>query len=364
MSAPHVFTSSLTDRMIQFIAFKRMQGYDYKDGSDRLGTFDTFLTKIGYVSTVLDLDVLDRFADSIAKLSRATRAGRLSTVRQFSLYLQALEPESVLLPSRLMPRESQKVRFYPLSAAQVGELMAATVTLNPDNGIRAACMRFLVGLLYSTGLRIFEALALNLGDIDAVNSTLFVRRGKFRKERIVALSPSTRKALDEWLARRADYAGDEPTSPLFVPGPGRRLERNRAHRIFRRLCLQCGINGDPPPRLHDLRHNYACASRVGVRRMKTSTRCFRLCPTPWDTPGSFTRNSTSTSMPPPFSRPAGSSNNMCNALWSINNEDHIQLSGYHLLHDASRRRTRALAQYRRKLQRLHETAHQLPLQES
>jgi len=259
MSAPHVFTSSLTDRMIQFIAFKRMQGYDYKDGSDRLGTFDTFLTKIGYVSTVLDLDVLDRFADSIAKLSRATRAGRLSTVRQFSLYLQALEPESVLLPSRLMPRESQKVRFYPLSAAQVGELMAATVTLNPDNGIRAACMRFLVGLLYSTGLRIFEALALNLGDIDAVNSTLFVRRGKFRKERIVALSPSTRKALDEWLARRADYAGDEPTSPLFVPGPGRRLERNRAHRIFRRLCLQCGINGDPPPRLHDLRHNYACA---------------------------------------------------------------------------------------------------------
>jgi len=221
-----------------------MQGYDYKDGSDRLGTFDTFLTKIGYASPLLDIDVLEYFGKDIAELSRATRAGRLSTVRQFSLYLHALEPDSVLLPPRLMPRESQKVRFFPLSAAKVGALMAATVTLTPDNGIRAACMRFLVGLLYSTGLRISEALALNLGDI---------------KERIVALSPSTREALDEWLDHRAQYADNEPSAPLFVPGPGRRLERNRAHRIFRRLCLECGIDGDPPPRLHDLRHNYACA---------------------------------------------------------------------------------------------------------
>jgi len=259
MSAPPEFTSSLAERMVEFVAFKRMQGYEYKDGADRLKTFDTFLMKVGCASAVLDLDVLERFAEDIAALSRATRAGRLSTVRQFSVYLHALEPDSVLLPTRLMPQEAQKIRFYPLSAAQVGELMAATVALLPDNGIRAECMRFLVGLLYCTGLRISEALALNLGDIDIVNSTLFVRRGKFRKERLVAMSPSTRKALNEWLVRRGKYAGSEPSSPLFVPGPGRRLERNRAHRIFRRLCLLCGIDGDPPPRLHDLRHNHACA---------------------------------------------------------------------------------------------------------
>jgi integrase len=259
MSAPHQFTSSLADRMAQFIAFKRMQGYEYKDGADRLGTFDVFLTERGYTRTVLDVDVMECFAFNMAKRSRATRAGMLSGVRQFSLYLHALEPESVLLPPRLMPRESQKVRFCPLSSAQVGELMAATATLKPDNGIRAACMRFLIGLLYSTGLRISEALALNLRDIDAVNATLFVRRGKFRKERLVAMSPSTREALDQWIEHRADYAGSEPSAPLFVPGPNRRLVRDRAHRMFRRLCIHCGIGGDPPPRLHDLRHNYACA---------------------------------------------------------------------------------------------------------
>ena len=159
MRAPHGFTSSLADRMVQFIAFKRMQGYDYRHSADRLRLFDAFLTECGHASTALDLDVLERFAREIVKRCRATRAGRLSGVRQFSLYLHALEPESVLLPLRLMPRESQKTRFYPLSSAQVGELMAATATLKPDNGICAECMRFLIGLLYSTGLRISEALA-------------------------------------------------------------------------------------------------------------------------------------------------------------------------------------------------------------
>src|SRR6056297_1892449 len=190
MSTPHKFTSSLSDRMIQFIAFKRMQGYDYKNGANQIGIFDAFLAKTGYASTVLNLDVLECFADDIVERSGSTRAGRLSTVRQFSLYLHALEPESVLLPPRLIPREAQKIRFYPLSSEQIRELMSATVSLKPDNGIRAKCMRFLIGLLYSTGLRISEALALNLGDIDAVDATLFVRRGKFRKERLVPLSPS------------------------------------------------------------------------------------------------------------------------------------------------------------------------------
>lgn len=259
MSVSVEFTSPLTDRMVQFIAFKRMQGYDYKNGADQIGIFDAFLAKIGYASTVLNLDVLEHFADDIAGKSRSTRAGRLSTLRQFSVYLHALEPTSVLLPPRLIPRGAQKIRFYPLSSQQIGGLMSATQALKPDNGIRAECMRFLIGLLYSTGLRISEALALNLGDIDAVDSTLFVRRGKFRKERLVPMSPSTQEALEQWLVRRIHYAGNAPSTPLFVPGMNRRLTCDRAQRLFRHLCIHCGIDEQPPPRLHDLRHNYACA---------------------------------------------------------------------------------------------------------
>jgi site-specific recombinase XerD len=259
MKALRALSSPLAGRIVQFIAFKRMQGYEYNSGADELGRFDRFLTETGYARRVLDLGVLERFADHIATLSHSSRAGRLSTVRRFSVYLHALAPESAVLPERLVPRAARSVRFYPLSGSQVADLMAATATLRGSHELRAECIRLLIGLLYCTGLRISEALALNLGDVHSAQSTLLVRRGKFRKERLVPMSASTREAVDRWLLRRAKYAGSSPNGPLFVTGSNRRLSRDRAYRVFRRLCSSCGFAGPPPPRLHDLRHNYACA---------------------------------------------------------------------------------------------------------
>jgi len=50
----------------------------------------------------------------------------------------------------------------------------------------------------------------------------------------------------------------EDRSPLFIRADGGALTPDLARRQFRRLCRHCGLWGDPPPRLHDLRHNYAC----------------------------------------------------------------------------------------------------------
>ena len=258
--------SSLAERIVQFIAFKRMQGYDYHSGADELRRFDRFLARNGYTRRVLQPDVLERYADEIAELSHSTRSGRLSTVRQFSLHLHAFAPESALLPERLLPRGPRSTRFYPLTSSQVGELMAATAILKSGRGIRAQCIRFLIGLLYSTGLRISEALGLCLGDVRNVSSTLFVRRGKFRKERLVPLSASAREAVDQWLSLRAQHAQNEPGRPLFVTGWNKRLSRDRAHRLFRQLSAHCGFDAQPPLRLHDLRHNYACACIARWRR--------------------------------------------------------------------------------------------------
>jgi site-specific recombinase XerD len=259
MTALSELSSALAGRIVQFVAFKRMQGYDYSAGAEELRRFDRFLTGIGYARPVLDLDVLGRFAERIAGLSHSSRVGRLSTVRRFSVYLHTLAPESAVLPARLVPRSARSVRFYPLSCSQVGELMAATGTLEPNHGLRAECIAVLIGLLYSTGLRISEALALNLDDIDSAQSTLFVRRGKFRKERLVPMSASTREAVHRWLLLRAEHPQNGTDRPLFATERGKRLSRDRAYRIFRRLCARCGFDGPPPPRLHDLRHNYACA---------------------------------------------------------------------------------------------------------
>ncbi len=259
MKAPDQWNSSLAVYMVKFIAFKRMQGRQYREGAAEIKRFDAFLAKIAYVKEILDLDVLGRFAEAISALSHSSRMVKLSTVRQFSLYLHAMDPGSAVLPLRLVPRSVRSIRFYALSPSDVGQLMAASAILKPDNGIRTQCIRFLIGLIYTTGLRVSEALALTLGDVHQADSTLLVHRGKFGKERLVAMSPSTRAAMDQWLVLRSRYAGCDPSAPLLVTGSNRRLSLYSVSHIFRRLCTHCGLVGESPPRLHDLRHNYACA---------------------------------------------------------------------------------------------------------
>ncbi len=254
---PH-FVSLLAERMVQFLNFKHMQGYDYIDGQEQLQRFDSFLSRAQCLGPVLRREDLDGYCADLLQMHLGTQAKLLSTVRQFSHFLRALEPESVVLPVRILPRRPQTIRFYPLSTEQVGELMATTPTLRPRSGIRPACLRFLIGLLYSTGLRIGEALALNLGDVDQRQASLFVRDGKSHKERLVLMSASTLEALQQWLRLRRDYADSEANAPLLVAGWNQRLKDWQATRAFARLCAHCGITGFPPPRLHDLRHNYAC----------------------------------------------------------------------------------------------------------
>lgn len=264
---PH-FVSLLAQRMLQFLSFKRMQGYDYIDGQQQLERFDAFLSKTQCPGTVLRCEDLDGYCADLRQMHLGTQAKLLSTVRQFSHFLHAFEPESVVLPTRILRRRPRTIRFYPLSAEQVGELMAATSILRPGSGIRPACLRFLIGLLYSTGLRIGEALALNLGDVDQRQASLFVRDGKGHKERLVLMSASTLEALQQWLKRRCDYAGNEANAPLLVSGWNQRLKDWQAARAFARLRAHCGIEGSLPPRLHDMRHNYACGCLAMWREAK------------------------------------------------------------------------------------------------
>jgi site-specific recombinase XerD len=243
--------------MVSFIAFKRMQGHDYRDGEMQLRRFDTFLGTTDCTDGVLRMRDVDRYRATIAGRSIRTQCGALSLIRQFSIYLHAMEPRSEPVPARLFPRQARPIRFHPLNAFQVSGLMSVAVGVLGDD-IAAHSIQFLIGLLYSTGLRISEAVALNAGDVDFKHATLFVRRGKFRKERLVPLSSSTLQATREWIERRASYVDRSDRAPLLVIARNRRLTRWVAERYFRRLCIHVGLTAKPPPRLHDLRHNYAC----------------------------------------------------------------------------------------------------------
>lgn len=253
-----IFNGPLAEPMADFIAFKRMQGYTYSTQADSLEMFDRFLTDRDCAGGVLCADVFRRYQASIAELTPGTQEGYLSVVRMFSHYLQSLRPESAVMPADMGPRHTRSLRFRRITPEQIRELMDAALELRMRYPVGPYAVRFLIGLLYSTGLRISEALKLNLDDVDLCNGTLFVRRSKFAKDRLVALSSSATEALDHWLELRSCYAATTLSAALLPGGTDARLTYHQSREAFRTLCRRCGLDGDPPPRLHDLRHNFAC----------------------------------------------------------------------------------------------------------
>lgn len=266
MSKQPTYKSPLGSIMERFVAHKRMQGYDYSAQEKELRWFDRFLCGVNFPDGLLHRAVFFGYLETLSHLKLKSRENRLGVVHQFSLYLNAYRPESRVMPLRLLPAFTRNIRFYRIASTEVCDLMRAAEKLPPKGGIRGTCMRFLIGLLYATGLRISEAIGLNLDDIDREHNTLFIHRGKFRKDRLVAISPSTWNALNEWLHQRSFYAGNASSDPLFISAPNKRLGYQQAKRAFRKLCNQCGLQDQPPPRLHDLRHNYACECMNRWRR--------------------------------------------------------------------------------------------------
>ncbi len=254
------FHSVWADEMEQFVAFKRMGGYDYTSQARTLSYFDHFLFDEleGEQPPCLSRECLQEYLETITHLESFSRRARLSSLREFTRYLHAKYPHSALLPREAGPRYPRRVRFFRIEPEQIAELIGAARTVLAAQGIQARSIGVLIGVLYSTGLRIREALALTLADIDAKRSTLHVAKGKFSKQRLVPLSPSTLAALEGYLESRSAHAGGASGSPLFISSSNKALSYCQAYDGFRRLCRHCGLVEQPPPRLHDLRHNYAC----------------------------------------------------------------------------------------------------------
>ena len=111
----------------------------------------------------------------------------------------------------------------------------------------------LAELLYGSGLRIYEALGLDIDDVQLSSRVLRVM-GKGSRQRLAPLSDTSCDSLKSWLDERPLMAQpDEPA--LFVGARGSRLNRREAARIVERLCRRAGLDFTVSP--HSLRHSFA-----------------------------------------------------------------------------------------------------------
>jgi integrase len=122
--------------------------------------------------------------------------------------------------------------------------------------------RALLRLLYESGIRIGEALALWLEDIDLSGKVRVVDRGELSNDaeiksvaanRVVDISQDTTNAILDYLAREAP--AEVETNHVFVklqgPRRGLPMDYSDVHALFRRLMSRAGIRAWP----HLLRHS-------------------------------------------------------------------------------------------------------------
>ena len=254
------FNSVQAVSMQAFIRFKQAQGYAYGTRAGILRQFDEFLCDCSYDCAWLECDIVSEYVRSIRHLKPFSQTIMLSAIRVYSRFLNLRHPESYVV-EKLPFRAKRPSRFYIFSTEEIGMLMQAAGGLGPAKSIRAYTIRTLIGLLYVSGLRIGEALALNIHDLDVKERTLFVRKGKFGKDRYVPLASSSVGHLLAYVQRANKIRKDQA---LFITYKGTRLKHPTIDNTFRRLLRDCNIgSAGKQPRLHDIRHTYAvgCVSQ-------------------------------------------------------------------------------------------------------
>ena len=180
----------------------------------------------------------------------ATRAKQLSAIKTFLRFLVKRHGLPPLALNGLSGPRRKPPAPRALTPSQA-RTAAEDAGVSEDDPRLAARDRALFTLLYGCGLRIAEALSLDLRDAPRAGTGLRVL-GKGRKERVVPVLPAVEAAVADWLRQRGPGA---PGDPLFIGAKGERLCAGVAQRALRDLRRAAGLPEHATP--HALRHSFA-----------------------------------------------------------------------------------------------------------
>jgi integrase len=244
--------------LADYLRIRRALGYKLTKDERALRGFVAFLEERGSqrVTTELALD----WATLPEAGAPAYLSNRLTMVRQFASYLRTIDPATEVPPGRLLRAGKRRATPYIYSDREIAALMDAAALLRYP--LLVATYRTLIGLLAVSGLRVGEAIRLDLDDIDRERGVLVIRATKFGKTRLVPLHPPATDALEDYLRRRGElYPCPVPSTPaVFISAAGTRLIYNSVNFTFLKLARHAGLRPRSPtcrPRVHDLRHTFA-----------------------------------------------------------------------------------------------------------
>lgn len=249
----------LTDAIERFIGYCRNER-EYSERTIRtyeiaLSQFHKYFLEtwetepeIEYIET----DDLRPFLGWLLDLGLGKRAIKLkaSAVKSMFKFLQK-KGKIKKNPASLL--SSPKIEKRLPSFVLENEMTEIIENIETDTAVGARD-KALIELLYSSGLRISEALSLEIADIN-YNSKSVKALGKGKKQRLVPIGEKALLAISDYMVKRKDLAKKNGEKALFLSKIGERMNPTNAYRIINRRMA--GATEAPQKSPHVLRHSFA-----------------------------------------------------------------------------------------------------------
>ncbi len=259
-----VFSSRLAPLFSRYVDLKRTLGRRFDLPCRTLLSLDRFLHDQSAKYPDLNAAAFQAWCHTYEHVSSGVRRVRMLNVCSFCLYRRRTEPHCFAPDRSSFPTYQQRIRPYIFSEAEVAKLLGAASGLEryPSSPVRPEVIRLAIALLFTTGIRRGELLALRLGDYSQQESTLHIRATKFYKSRLLPINDSIADEIDRCLRARIRRKLPVSSDTAFIwnaswgggaySGPG-------LHHCFRLLLQKCNIvaSRGKLPRIHDARHSFA-----------------------------------------------------------------------------------------------------------
>lgn len=248
---------------------KRKLGFKFTTSAAILFLFDRVAEKTGEATPCITRELAQRWSKKKPNESERYRYIRVQVLAQFSLHLCDIGIESFV--PKLPPYPHGTFIPYIYSQKEVEVIFKASDKLRLGRRFMTSSLfsvPTLLRLLYSTGVRIGEALDLKEEDVNLDEKFLRIKDSKNGKQRIIPITDSLVSVCKQYVRYKDQLPlGKRKSGYFFIRLDGRKCGRESVSHWFKeclaKAAIRC-VGRNSLPRIHDLRHTFAVTSLANM----------------------------------------------------------------------------------------------------
>lgn len=259
----YIFDGPFAEYCSMYVDYKKGMGYKFQTSSYyRLRQIDNYFKKYELKQQLLTQKMVDDYVSRRGNESPKTQHQRMSTIRQFALFMNTLGFNFYIFPQTEFVKKINDYVPYIFTHEEMSKIWLIVDNLNYSPRSKNAHFIYpmLLRMVYGCGLRINEALTLQKTNLNLNNGIITVKKAKNNTTRMIPMSESLTVYCRYYVKK---MVFDMDKEGYFYPAPdGQKYNSGSILCGFRKVLREAGIiaSDSTNPRVHDLRHTFAVHS--------------------------------------------------------------------------------------------------------